>query len=109
VIPDEGRVVRDGNVLTGGGVTAGIDFALTLVAEIAGEDAAQALQLRLEYAPAPPFEAGRPEIAPPHILRSVKTTLAAATADWQDRVNHVAQKRDLRSSSLRHRIQASKQ
>jgi putative intracellular protease/amidase len=67
-IPDASRVVRDGNIFTGGGVTAGIDFALTVAAELAGEDFAQWVQLTLEYAPAPPFEAGRPEIAPPHIL-----------------------------------------
>lgn len=62
--PDPARVVRDGRYVTGGGVTAGIDFALTLAAEIAGETTAQAIQLGLEYAPAPPFDAGRPETAP---------------------------------------------
>lgn len=67
-IPDPARVVRDGNIITGGGVTAGIDFALTVLAEIAGDDVAQTIQLGLEYAPAPPFNAGRPELAPPHIL-----------------------------------------
>jgi cyclohexyl-isocyanide hydratase len=67
-IPDEDRVVRDGNVLTGGGVTAGIDFALTLAAELAGPEIAQTIQLSLEYAPAPPFNAGRPETAPPEVL-----------------------------------------
>jgi transcriptional regulator GlxA family with amidase domain len=67
-IPDPARVVRDGNVFTGGGVTAGIDFALTLAAEVAGDAFAQTLQLGLEYAPAPPFNAGRPETAPPEIL-----------------------------------------
>jgi hypothetical protein len=67
-IPDPARVVRDGNVFTGGGVTAGIDFALTLAAEVAGETFAQTLQLGLEYAPAPPFNAGRPETASPEIL-----------------------------------------
>jgi cyclohexyl-isocyanide hydratase len=66
-IPDESRVARDGNIITGGGVTAGIDFALTVLAEIAGEETAQMIQLGLEYAPAPPFNAGRPEIAPPAI------------------------------------------
>jgi cyclohexyl-isocyanide hydratase len=59
-IPDPARVVRDGRYVTGGGVTAGIDFALTLAAEIAGDDFAQGLQLALEYAPAPPFNSGRP-------------------------------------------------
>lgn len=62
-IPDEGRVVRDGNLITGGGVTAGIDFALIVLAEIGGEDAAKTVQLGLEYAPAPPFDSGRPELA----------------------------------------------
>ena len=66
-IPDESRVARDGNIITGGGVTAGIDFALTVLAEIAGDEVAQGVQLGLEYAPAPPFNAGRPELAPPAI------------------------------------------
>ena len=74
-IPDPGRVVRDGNIFTGGGVTAGIDFALTLVAEIAGDEFAQGLQLGLEYAPAPPFNAGRPETAPPAILAAFEARM----------------------------------
>jgi putative intracellular protease/amidase len=68
-IPVAERVVRDGNLITGGGVTAGIDFALTVMAEIAGAEAAQLVQLGLEYAPAPPFDAGTPGTAPPEILR----------------------------------------
>jgi transcriptional regulator GlxA family with amidase domain len=75
-IPDGGRVVRDGNIMTGGGVTAGIDFALTLAAELAGEKVAQAIQLMLEYAPAPPFNAGRPETAPPEVLALIQANLA---------------------------------
>jgi transcriptional regulator GlxA family with amidase domain len=75
-VPDGGRVVRDGAVVTGGGVTAGIDFALTLAAEIAGEEVAQAIQLMLEYAPAPPFNAGRPETAPPEVLALIRSSLA---------------------------------
>jgi cyclohexyl-isocyanide hydratase len=71
-IPDPARVVRDGNIVTGGGVTAGIDFALTLIAEIAGIAAAQAVQLQIEYAPAPPFAAGDPASAPPEILALVQ-------------------------------------
>ena len=67
-IPTQGRVVRDGNLLTGGGVTAGIDFALTLVAELCGAEVAQAIQLQIEYAPAPPFQAGSPETAPALVL-----------------------------------------
>lgn len=62
------RVVRDGNLFTGGGITAGIDFALTLAAELYSEAAAQLVQLQLEYAPAPPFNSGRPDTAPKHVL-----------------------------------------
>jgi cyclohexyl-isocyanide hydratase len=61
---EKGRVVKDGNVITAGGVTSGIDFGLTVVAEIAGETVAQAIQLGLEYDPAPPFDAGHPDRAP---------------------------------------------
>ena len=70
--PDSARVVRDGNLFTGGGVTAGIDFALTVLAEVAGDEFAQAVQLGIEYAPDPPFNSGRPELAPPHILASTQ-------------------------------------
>jgi cyclohexyl-isocyanide hydratase len=58
-----GRVVRDGNVFTGGGVTAGIDFAFCVVAELAGPEVAQAIQLAIEYDPSPPFEGGHPDKA----------------------------------------------
>lgn len=75
-IPDEGRVVRDGNVFTGGGVTAGIDFAFTMMAEIAGEAYAKALTLGLEYAPAPPFSGGRPELAEPETLARVSANMS---------------------------------
>jgi transcriptional regulator GlxA family with amidase domain len=68
--PDPARIVRDGNTITGGGVTAGIDFALTAASELAGPTVAQVIQLTLEYAPAPPFNSGRPETAPPEILRA---------------------------------------
>jgi len=71
-IPDTRRVVRDGNLITGGGVTAGIDMALTVSAEIAGGDHAQAVQLAMEYAPEPPFAAGRPETARPEIIAAVR-------------------------------------
>ena len=67
-IPTEQRVVIDRNRVTGGGVTAGIDFALTLVAKLVDEKTAQAVQLRLEYNPAPPFNAGSPKTAPKEVL-----------------------------------------
>jgi cyclohexyl-isocyanide hydratase len=58
--------------MTGGGVTAGIDFALTMVAELLGDEAAQAIQLQLEYAPAPPFDAGSPDTAPQAVVDLVR-------------------------------------
>jgi cyclohexyl-isocyanide hydratase len=61
---EKARVVRDGNVFTGGGVTAGIDFALAVAAEGAGAETAQKIQLSIEYDPAPPFSAGHPDHAP---------------------------------------------
>lgn len=80
-IPVRERVVRDGNLLTGGGVTAGIDFALTLVAEIAGQAAAEAVQLAIEYAPAPPFDAGSPDTATPAVLAAARARLAGSRAE----------------------------
>jgi cyclohexyl-isocyanide hydratase len=74
-VPDPARVVRDGNVITGGGVTAGIDMALTVVGEIAGVDFAEVVQLAIEYAPAPPFDAGRPERARPEIVAAARRRL----------------------------------
>jgi cyclohexyl-isocyanide hydratase len=80
-IPTQGRVVRDGNLFSGGGVTAGIDFALTLAAEMEGDAVAQGVQLFLEYAPEPPFNAGRPESAPPAVLAAVRKRGAAMRAE----------------------------
>jgi cyclohexyl-isocyanide hydratase len=70
--PVTSRVVRDRNRFTGGGVTAGIDFGLSLAAEIAGEDVAKGIQLSLEYDPKPPFNAGSPEAAGPEIEAKVR-------------------------------------
>jgi cyclohexyl-isocyanide hydratase len=89
-IPDPGRVVRDGNVITGGGVTAGIDFALSLVAELAGAEVAQSIQLGIEYAPAPPFAAGSPDTAPPEILAAVRERYAAGAARRRAQVEAAA-------------------
>jgi cyclohexyl-isocyanide hydratase len=76
-IPVQGRVVRDGNLITAGGVTAGIDFGLVVVAELVGQEQAEAIQLGLEYAPEPPFQAGTPEAAPAAVLEAVKASLSA--------------------------------
>lgn len=75
-IPDHGRVVRDGNFISGGGVTAGIDFALVVIAELAGRAVAESVQLGLEYAPQPPFDAGRPETAPVAVRDAVVARVA---------------------------------
>ncbi|OAI25210.1 thiamine biosynthesis protein ThiJ [Methylosinus sp. R-45379] len=79
-VPDGARVVRDGRVVTGGGVTAGIDFALTLAADIAGEQVARAIQLSIEYAPAPPFDSGRPETAGAALVEFVSPRFAERKA-----------------------------
>jgi cyclohexyl-isocyanide hydratase len=76
-IPTKGRVVRDGKLVTAGGVTAGIDFALTIAAELLGEARAQEIQLAHEYAPEPPFQAGTPETAPAAVLATARERLAS--------------------------------
>jgi cyclohexyl-isocyanide hydratase len=90
-IPDPMRVVRDGNIITGGGVTAGADFALALIAELRGQDAAQSVQLALEYAPAPPFDAGLPETAPTHIKDAVTAQMSALLGAGRLRVAAIAE------------------
>ncbi len=89
-IATPGRVVRDGKFLTGGGVTAGIDFALTMVAELAGRDVAQAVQLGIEYAPAPPFDAGSPDTAPPAVVAAVRARMEGTRVQRQVRVAKAA-------------------
>jgi cyclohexyl-isocyanide hydratase len=89
-IPTKGRVVRDGNLITGGGVTAGIDFALTVVAELAGGATAQGIQLQIEYAPAPPFDAGTPETAPPDVLSATRQRSARMRAEREVLVARIA-------------------
>lgn len=71
-VHENARVVRDGNLVTAGGVTSGIDFALELIAMITGEDVARSIQLALEYDPAPPFTGGTPDTAPEHILTNLR-------------------------------------
>jgi cyclohexyl-isocyanide hydratase len=75
-IPVAERVVRDRNRISGGGVTAGIDFGLTLAAELAGEEVAKSIQLILEYDPAPPFDSGSPEKAGPERVQRLRERLA---------------------------------
>ena len=84
------RVVRDGNLMTGGGVTAGIDFALTLTSELFDELHAQTVQLQLEYAPAPPFNAGHPDTAPAEVLVVARERGQQAMAERRAVVKRVA-------------------
>jgi cyclohexyl-isocyanide hydratase len=76
-IPVAERVVVDRNRITGGGVTAGIDFGLVVAASLAGQATAERIQLMLEYNPAPPFVAGHPDVAPPAIVADVRKQGAA--------------------------------
>lgn len=89
-VPVHGRVVRDGNLITAGGVTAGIDFGLAVVAELAGQPQAEAIQLGLEYAPEPPFAAGTPDEAPAAVLAAVKQRLAPTRSAREVIVNRLA-------------------
>ena len=91
-IPVRERVVRDGALMTGGGVTAGIDFALTLVAELAGRETAEAIQLNLEYAPAPPFNAGTPASAPPDVVETLRGRGAKLRAERERLVAEAARR-----------------
>ena len=86
-VVDEGRIVRDGNILSGGGVTAGIDFVLALIAELRGSRVAEMVQLGLEYAPQPPFDSGRPDTAPAEVLEAVNARTAAAFAERRVRID----------------------
>jgi cyclohexyl-isocyanide hydratase len=89
-VPEHARVVRDGKFVTGGGVTAGIDFALSLAAELASPEVAQAIQLQIEYAPAPPFDAGSPDTAPAAVLSAAKARGAGMRAEREALVARVA-------------------
>jgi cyclohexyl-isocyanide hydratase len=84
------RVVVDGNVITGGGVTAGIDFALTVAADAFGEDLAKAIQLGIEYDPHPPFAAGSPDGAGPAIVEKARAGAAKRQAERREAVERAA-------------------
>jgi len=89
-IPERARVVVDGRFISGGGVTAGIDMALAVVAELLGRDRAEAVQLMLEYAPAPPFQAGDPATARPETVAQVRAGYAATRAERERIVGRIA-------------------
>ncbi|MBN8844537.1 MAG: DJ-1/PfpI family protein [Sphingomonadales bacterium] len=74
------RIIEDGRVVTSGGVTSGLDFALTLIARIKGDAVAQAIQLAIEYDPAPPFVGGHPDRTPDAITSGLKARVYDAAA-----------------------------
>ena len=78
--PTEQRVVQAGKIVTGAGVSAGIDLALTLAGTMWGEDAAQALQLAIEYDPQPPYDAGAPSKARPELIELIRGSVAQQEA-----------------------------
>ena len=78
------RVVRDGNLITAGGVTSGIDFGLEVVADIAGEAVARSIQLSLEYDPNPPFASGHPDRAAAQTLAEVAPRYEERRADFRN-------------------------
>ena len=90
--PTRTRVCVDRNRITGGGVTAGIDFALTLVSKLLDETTAQAIQLGLEYNPAPPFNSGSPDTAPSEVLALIKERTASRQARRTEMVARAAAK-----------------
>jgi cyclohexyl-isocyanide hydratase len=89
-IPVNERVVVDGSYIFAAGVTAGIDGALRLAAELRGDDAARTIQLYMEYAPKPPFDSGTPETAPPAILRQARLSVQDITAQREATARRVA-------------------
>jgi cyclohexyl-isocyanide hydratase len=84
------RVVFDRNRVTGGGVTAGIDFALALIAAIRGEAHARVVQLALEYDPAPPFDAGSPERADDATVAFYRKRMTTLAPGRDDRIRAIA-------------------
>jgi cyclohexyl-isocyanide hydratase len=91
-IPVNERVVVDGAWVFAAGVTAGIDGALRLAAELRGEETAQAIQLHMAYAPEPPFDSGTPETAPSLILEQARRSVGAITAQREQTARRVAAK-----------------
>jgi cyclohexyl-isocyanide hydratase len=90
--PVEERVVVDGNIITGGGVTAGIDFGLKVAAEVAGEQMAKAIQLMVEYDPDPPFDSGHPRSADPAMLAMLRERMQPMHAHRSAQVDAAAAK-----------------
>ncbi|PWB57565.1 MAG: thiamine biosynthesis protein ThiJ [Bradyrhizobiaceae bacterium] len=97
--PTKVRVCVDRNRITGGGVTAGIDFGLVVARELAGQEAAEKIQLYMEYDPAPPFRSGAPDTAPPAVVAAFRAMAAPMLARRKEVTARVAEQ--LKSSSAR--------
>jgi cyclohexyl-isocyanide hydratase len=93
-VPVSERVVVDGNVITGGGVTAGIDFGLKVAAEIAGEEVAKSIQLQIEYDPQPPFNSGHPRSADPALVEKLRKFAEPLQAERREKAKLAAAKLD---------------
>lgn len=89
-IPVNERVVIDGSCVFAAGVTAGIDGALQLAAELRGDDTARSIQLEIAYAPEPPFNSGTPETAPPAILENARRAVEGITAERERSARRIA-------------------
>jgi cyclohexyl-isocyanide hydratase len=98
-IPTPLRVCVDRNRITGGGVTAGIDFALALAEILSSRETAEMIQLMLEYNPAPPFNAGSPETAPPAVLTRLSEEMAGARQRREDAVRRAATRLDAEATA----------
>lgn len=86
------RVVVDGNIVFAAGVTAGIDGALRVAAELRGAEVAQSIQLQIAYAPEPPFSSGTPETAPPAVLEGVRLSYRAITEQRERTTRRIAER-----------------
>jgi cyclohexyl-isocyanide hydratase len=91
-VPVNKRVVTDGNIVSAAGVTAGIDGALRVAADLRGAEVAQAIQLSIAYAPEPPFSSGTPESAPPAVLERVRLSYRAVSAQRDQTARRVAER-----------------
>jgi cyclohexyl-isocyanide hydratase len=86
---EKARIVQDGNLFTAGGVTAGVDFGLSIAAEIAGDTVARTIQLGIEYDPAPPFDSGHPDRAPEAIKAALVDRYQKARSTLRDSITQV--------------------
>jgi cyclohexyl-isocyanide hydratase len=99
-VPVNARVVADGNMVFAAGVTAGIDGALRIAANLRGDEVAQAIQLHMQYAPEPPFNSGTPETAPASILEDARRSVRAMTARREETARRVAARLGVAFSSV---------